>query len=243
VVLVAAVLALAGGLVLRAEAAGSGSRAAIVHTGYGDVRVEHAEAVRGLDPHDLGGAAHGIAGLVNRDQVLVQVTLLVTGNGSGKALDGSRFRLSAGGEPVAPATSSLAKGKVPAGANVEGTLGFVAAMNASRVVLSIPDGTTAVDVDLHPKAVDGSPTGAGADIGIDPNGAVTIAPDDGSGHHHDGTGTSVAPSDPSTDDNGGPDQAATPSGTGNPASGTTPAQSGGTGALRTGGIDDQVKHR
>jgi hypothetical protein len=216
VVLIAAALAITGGFVLRAEAAGS-TAASVVHTGYGDVHVERAEAIRGLDPHDLGGAAHGVAGLVQRDQMLVQVTLLVTGNGSDKPVDAGKFRLRAGGNPVAPATSSLAGGTLPAGANVEGTLGFVAAIKAARLVLSVPngdrsgDGTdgTATDVVIPAEAVDGTPTGG--DISIDPNGAASGAPDGGltvdpdggvslapgtGEHHHDSTGSTVTgPSD------------------------------------------------
>jgi hypothetical protein len=182
---VAVALAVAGVIVVRAEAAAS-RNAGVVHTRYGEVKVERAEAVRGLDPHDLGGAAHGIAGLVQRDQVLVQVTVLVKGNGS--QLDAKGFRLRAGTSLIAPVTSSLTAGKLPTGASAEGILGFVAPTGTSGLRLSVPDGTSTVDVPIQPTPVDGSPGGDDTTLQVDPNGGVSFGPDgsstDSSTHNH-----------------------------------------------------------
>jgi hypothetical protein len=219
---VAAVLAVAGGLVLRAEAAGA-SGAGVVHTGYGDVRVERSEAVRGLDPHDLGGAAHGIAGLVNLDQQLVQITVRVTGTGSGAPVDPNRFRLRAGGgDPIAPATSSLAAGKLPEGANSEGVLGFVAAETATGLRLSVPDGDRAVDLPISADLVDGSPAGDAGDLTIDP--FATADPTDSGDHDHGAAG-----------------DGATPSGTAAPAAADSGPRPEGTTGPSAGGADDQVR--
>jgi hypothetical protein len=229
------VLAVTGGLVLRDRTAGYAAAGAAVHTGYGDVRVEHAEAVRGLDPHDLGGAAHGIAGLVQREQELVQVTVMVTGTGSGKAVDATRFRLRAGGQPIAPATSSLATGKLPAGASVEGTLGFVAAVSAKNLRLSVPDGDRAVDVPIRAAIVDGSPTGDDTSLNIDPFATAEPTPDT---HQHDSgagsTGDPVNNDDPTAD-------ATSTSAPGDQGSGSTSHTGASKDNLPTGAGDDTVK--
>jgi hypothetical protein len=220
-VLVAAALAVFGAVVVRDRAAAHAAAAPVVHTAYGDVRVEHAEAVRGLDPHDLGGAAHGIAGLVNRDQVLVQITIRVTGTGSGVAVDPNRFRLRTNnGEPVAPATSSLAAGALPDGANAEGILGFVAGETATGLRLSVPDGDKAVDLPISATNVDGSPVGDAADLTIDP-----FATADPNGEHdHGDAADGVGPTAPAA-----------------PAAAVTSASPEVTTDLPTGSGDDQVR--
>jgi hypothetical protein len=220
-VLVAAALAVAGAVVLRDRFVERSSASPVVHTAYGDVRVEHAESVRGLDPHDLGGAAHGIAGLVSRDQHLVQITIRVTGTGSGGTVDPTRFRLRAGGDPIAPATSSLAAGKLPDGANSEGVLGFVAGEAATGLRLSVPDGARAVDLPITATLVDGSPTGDNTDLTIDP---FATADPTGSGEH----------------DHGDAAQSVTPSGAATPATADSSPRPEVTTDLSTGGGDDQV---
>jgi hypothetical protein len=221
-VLVAAALAVAGAVVLRDRFVERASNTPVVHTAYGDVRIEHAEAVRGLDPHDLGGAAHGIAGLVNLNQQLVQITVRVTGTGSGAAVDPNRFRLRAGsGDPIAPATSSLAAGKLPDGTNSEGVLGFVAAETATGLRLSVPDGDRAVELPITASLVDGSPTGDDTDLTIDP---FATADPTGSGEHDHGDADSV-----------------TPSGTAAPATATSSPRAEATTDPSAGGGDDQVR--
>jgi hypothetical protein len=224
-VLVAAALAVAGVVVLRDRFVERASNTPVVHTAYGDVRVEHAEAVRGLDPHDLGGAAHGIAGLVNLNQQLVQITVRVTGTGSGAAVDPNRFRLRAGsGDPIAPATSSLAAGRLPDGANSEGVLGFVASETATGLRLSVPDGGRAVDLPVTASLVDGSPAGDNTDLTIDP--FATADPDTAGEHEHgDATG------------------GATPGGTAAPAAAYSTPQPEVTTDLSTRRGDDQVRVR
>jgi hypothetical protein len=222
-ILVAAALAVAGAVVLRDRFVERASKTPVVHTAYGDVRVEHAEAVRGLDPHDLGGAAHGIAGLVNLNQQLVQITVRVTGTGSGAAVDPNRFRLRAGGgDPIAPATSSLAAGKLPDGANSEGVLGFVAAETATGLRLSVPDGDKAVDLPISAGLVDGSPAGDAADLTIDP--FATADPTESGDHDHGDAGGATSPS-----------------GTAAPAAADSSPRPEGTTGPSTGGADDQVR--
>jgi hypothetical protein len=118
-----------------------------VRTDIGVVRVTNVESLGGLSAQDLGGANHGIAGLVDADQAQVQVTLRLTNDtGSAVKYSPSQITMRSGSDKAVKAMSStMPESELHAGSSLEGTLGFVASRTGSSLRLELPG---SVEVDL-----------------------------------------------------------------------------------------------
>jgi hypothetical protein len=134
-----------------------------VRTAMGVVTVSSVERMGGLTSQDMAGANHNIQNLVPGDKAQVQVNLRITDD-TGRALawEAGRVTLQAGeSAPVVPLSSTLPSRQLGPGTSVEGTLGFVAPRDGSRLVLRFPaadGGVTTVDLgatDSTPAVDDG----------------------------------------------------------------------------------------
>jgi len=113
-----------------------------ITTSFGVVTVTGVENNIGLTTNDLGGMAHGIQGLVQSDQVQVQVLVSLT-NTQSHAVQYSAdlFQLIVGsGIPaLQPSSSSIFGGPLRPAAHVEGRVSFVVPWSAPELVLMIND--------------------------------------------------------------------------------------------------------
>jgi hypothetical protein len=134
-----------------------------VRTSVGVVRVTNVERLGGLTAQDLGGANHGIAGLVEPDQAQVQVTLRLTNDStSAVKYSPSQITLRAGSDKAVKAMSStMPESDLHAGSSLEGTLGFVATRTGSSLRLLLPGDGGPVAVDLGRTDVSGPDTSGG----------------------------------------------------------------------------------
>jgi hypothetical protein len=196
---VAAVLALAvAGAVVAAGmlARGGDGHAASVGgpaqalTSFGAVAALHVERIGGLTSKDLAGMTHGVNYLVPAKSMQVQASLVLTNRlGRPVAYAPGQFRLRVGeGDKAIPAQSStFPAGSLPAGASVEGRLGFVVPRTTGQLWLEFREagGTDTVLVDLGRGAVasgTGRKTGDGGELNFNPlgsQGGDNHAPDHG----------------------------------------------------------------
>lgn len=111
----------------------------------------------GLSPQDLSSANHGIQNLVAPEDAQIQVTMRVTNDGrSALAMADQHFGLRINGKKAIPAMSStLPTGTLGAGLTVEGSLGFVAPRNGSKLELEVsaPTGPALVELGRTDKSV------------------------------------------------------------------------------------------
>lgn len=121
-----------------------------VRTTMGVVTVTHVERTGGPSPKDFAGANHGIQNLVPPSKAQVEVTVRITDD-SPHPTTWSRaaFTLQSGaGTPSPSETSTLTGGRLGPGTTIEGSLGFVAQLDGSRLLLQMPGPAGPVAVDL-----------------------------------------------------------------------------------------------
>jgi hypothetical protein len=134
-----------------------------VRTDSAVIDVTGVALLNGLTAKDLSSANHGISHLVAANQVQVQVTLRLT-NDTGAAFTyaPSQIRLRIGGKASTKALSStLPDGPLRPGVSLEGTVGFVAARDASKLELELPRTGGPVLIDLGTTDKSSAPGGAG----------------------------------------------------------------------------------
>jgi hypothetical protein len=125
-------------------------------------RVTDVDEVVGVSKRDLmsgmGGMGHNIGGLVTDDQMMIKVSLAVTGGDHGTSFNAGWLRAYEAGSttPILPTGGSLGSGALSAHAIVEGTVTFVVPRDGGHLVLR-GRGTSHV-VDLT--TVDQAPHGA-----------------------------------------------------------------------------------
>jgi hypothetical protein len=112
-------------------------------TSFGTVSVLTVDVLEGLDPHALGGASHGVQGLVAAGETQIAVSVRLS-NSSDHAVDYSpkQFRLRAPGQPKpVPATAgSLQPGVLAPGASIDARLAFVTRADGSDQFVEFTDG-------------------------------------------------------------------------------------------------------
>jgi uncharacterized protein DUF4352 len=152
-IVLAAAVALGGG-VLAAGMMGIGrgqptrtpgdpfTRTEQVTTSFGLLQVESVEASQGLTSQQLSGQNHGIQGLVNPDQMEVQVSLTIKNSISAPVVfTPEMFALISdnGAAAVAPTFSDFESDTLQPQAQVEGTLSFIAPLGAKKLLLRFDD--------------------------------------------------------------------------------------------------------
>jgi hypothetical protein len=127
------------------------------------VEVTGVDQLTGLTAQDLSSANHGIQNLVAPEDAQVQVTLRLVNDGS-KAVTVSTARIGlriAGKPAIKSISSTLSDGRLGAGLNLEGTLGFVAPRNGSILQLEIPGPHGPVLIDLGRTETGATPATSG----------------------------------------------------------------------------------
>jgi hypothetical protein len=121
-----------------------------VRTDSAVIEVTGVDLLDGLTAKDLSSANHGISHLVDANQVQVQVTLRLTNDtGNAVSYSPSQIGLRIGGKaPTKALSSTLPDGLLNPGVSLEGTVGFVAARDASTLQLELPRAGSPVLVDL-----------------------------------------------------------------------------------------------
>lgn len=152
-IMLAALVAIAGG-VLAAGMMGIGrgqpprtpgdpfTRTEQVTTSFGLMQVESVEASQGLTSAQLSGQNHGIQGLVNPDQMEVQVSLTIKNSITAPVVfTPEMFALISdnGAAAVAPTFSDFESDTLQPQAQVEGTLSFIAPLGAKKLLLRFDD--------------------------------------------------------------------------------------------------------
>lgn len=152
-IVLAALLALGGG-VLAAGLMGIGrgqpghpagapfTRTEQATTSFGLIQVESVEASQGLTSAQLSGQNHGIQGLVNPDQMEVQVSLTIKNSIDAPiTFAPEMFALISdnGAAAVAPTFSDFESDTLQPRAQVEGTLSFIAPLGAKKLLLRFDD--------------------------------------------------------------------------------------------------------
>lgn len=153
-ILLAALIAIAGG-VLAAGMMGIGrgqppsrtpgdpfTRTEQVTTSFGLLQVESVDASQGLTSAQLSGQNHGIQGLVNPDQMEVQVSLTMKNSINAPVVfTPEMFALISdnGAAAVAPTFSDFESDTLQPRAQVEGTLSFIAPLGAKKLLLRFDD--------------------------------------------------------------------------------------------------------
>ena len=163
-------LALGGGRIAATVAQARTVRADPASIVVGDVsyRITHVEQVTGLADADLGGMSHGIQGLVTEGKALVNVTLVVTADGTGGAYDAGVLRVvgtSGSTALTAPVGGTLAAGRLRPHSHIEGSLSFVVPRNGAQLALRDAAATHLLPLlrvdsaHLHPGAHQHTPEG------------------------------------------------------------------------------------
>ncbi|HST87758.1 MAG TPA: hypothetical protein VLJ14_05210 [Ktedonobacterales bacterium] len=153
-IVLAALIAIAGG-VLAAGMMGIGrgqppsrtpgdpfTRTEQVTTSFGLLQVESVDASQGLTSAQLSGQNHGIQGLVNPDQMEVQVSLAIKNSITAPVVfTPEMFALISdnGAAAVAPTFSDFESDTLQPQAQVEGTLSFIAPLGAKKLLLRFDD--------------------------------------------------------------------------------------------------------
>lgn len=152
-IVLAALIAVAGG-VLAAGMMGIGrgqpnrtpgapfARTEQVTTSFGLLQVESVDASQGLTSAQLSGQNHGIQGLVNPDQMEVQVSLLIKNSlNAPVTYTPEMFALISdnGAAAVAPTFSDFESNTLQPQAQIEGTLSFIAPLGANKLLLRFDD--------------------------------------------------------------------------------------------------------
>jgi hypothetical protein len=123
-----------------------------VPVSFGFIAVEHAEKVKGLTAKQLGGATHGIGGLVRGDQALIDASVTLT-NTTAKPLryDPRQFRLvarrgSRAGKPSGAVHADIRPGVLQPDAAIDARLTFVTPRAGAQLSMTFDDPAAAKPV-------------------------------------------------------------------------------------------------